>query len=137
MVCHICGISYHLSIYDNHEYCSDCIKYIKPIIPKCYNCFTTQDIEKIDGNYICDKCATEFTGIKKCVTCRERHLNSVCIFDDRYDFRESIYNLCSICKRIHLNPENCKYCEDCQDYFPLNYEHCEFCVKCEVPELPH
>jgi hypothetical protein len=121
-----------IKYYNNKSYCYDCYNELKSdiITDRCCICYTNRKLENIYEKFYCNDCATETFKIKKCEKCNIRHLKEVCIYDIRFDPENSKYNICNICERIHLNPDDCKYCIMCREYVPSNYVHCEFCGDC-------
>jgi ribosomal protein S27AE len=117
--------------YNNKTYCGDCLYSVKDKNYKCVECNDTFILENIDNKLYCDTCATRLTKIKKCDNCNIRHLKTVCIKDVRYDSDFNIYaNICDVCNRNHIYPNDCKYCEECLEYVPKDYEHCSMCGDC-------
>ncbi len=141
---HCCDCNYqnekNLFEYDNRMYCKSCIDKInrnRLDINKCCICTQYESLELIDRKFYCNECATYHTKISKCFRCNVRHIKEVCIYDKRYDHRNSHYNFCSICSRNHLEPGNCKYCEECKDYVQLDFKHCGLCGDCADPRRNH
>lgn len=72
----------------------------------------------------------------KCIICKDIHIgDEICITNERYTTDIKLY--CQVCTKIHLEPNNCKYCNECNQYVYGDYEHCDICGNCGPENRPH
>lgn len=108
--------------YGDIPYCSDCCTYCE----ECDNYYPNDDVQEIDGRYICDHCISSSCYYYTCEACGEIHHedyvyfteNGDCYCEDCVDENTFECNECG-CRFINkykiVDEDGNEYCTDCYD----------------------